>query len=465
VTALLLRNVEVDGARVDVRVDGDRVTAVGTGLDADDAEVIDAGGGALLPGLHDHHLHLLAIAAARRSVDCGPPAVRDEAGLRAALAVPGTGWLRGTNYHESVAGALDRTALDRWVPDRPVRIQHRSGALWMMNTAAVQMVSHVLDESVDVERDHVGRPTGRLWRYDDRLRAALDDDPPDLGPVGAELTDVGITGVTDATPDIDSAAIGLIAAARNSGALPQRVVLLGAATGAPLPEGIASGPFKLLLRDHDLPSYDELSAGVAASHAADRPVAVHCVSRESLLLTLAVLTDVGAVDGDRIEHAGVVPPGVAQQMAELGVRVVTQPGFLLERGDAYLRDVADDDLPHLYPHAGLLAGGVPVAISSDAPFGPLDPWQVISAAVARRSAAGVVLGEAERVSAATALAGYLAPSEDPGGPPRRIVPGAAADLCLLHVPLHDALTAPNRALVRTVVIDGLVQASRPSPDR
>ena len=34
-------------------------------------------------------------------------------------------WLRGTGYHESVAGELDRHALDRWVPARPVRVQHR----------------------------------------------------------------------------------------------------------------------------------------------------------------------------------------------------------------------------------------------------------------------------------------------------------------------------------------------------
>ncbi|WP_068273021.1 amidohydrolase family protein [Aldersonia kunmingensis] len=454
-TTLLFRNAEVDGELVDVRVEGHMVTAVGPGLSNAGAELIDAGGGALLPGLHDHHLHLLAIAAARRSIDCGSAAVRDEAGLRAALAVPGTGWLRGTNYHESVAGELDRTVLDRWVPDRPVRIQHRSGALWMLNSAAVKKVSHVLDGSIDVERDGAGQPTGRLWRYDDRLRAALVDDPPDLGPVGADLTGFGITGVTDATPDIDSTAIELIAAARESGTLPQRVVLLGAATDARLPAGIEAGPYKLLLRDHDLPSYDELAARVATSHDAHRPVAVHCVSRESLLLTLAVLADIGAVDGDRIEHAGVVPPGVGEQMAELGVRVVTQPGFLRERGDAYARDVAEDDLPHLYPHAGLLADGVSVAVSSDAPFGPLDPWQVIAAAVERRSAAGVVLGEAERVSAATALAGYLAPPDDPGGPPRRIVPGAAADLCLLHAPVRTALASLDRSLVRTVVIDGV----------
>ena len=63
---LLIRAAEVEGVRVDVRVAGGRVVALGAGLAGRPGEVvIEAAGGALLPGLHDHHLHLLAWAAAR----------------------------------------------------------------------------------------------------------------------------------------------------------------------------------------------------------------------------------------------------------------------------------------------------------------------------------------------------------------------------------------------------------------
>src|ERR671916_1771459 len=83
---LVFRDVDVDGRRVDVRVVGGRVAGVGPGLaPAPGTAVVDGGGGALLPGLHDHHLHLLAAAAARRSVAAGPPAVRDPAALAASL--------------------------------------------------------------------------------------------------------------------------------------------------------------------------------------------------------------------------------------------------------------------------------------------------------------------------------------------------------------------------------------------
>ncbi len=72
---LVVRDAEVDGVRVDVAVDGERITAVVPAGTARSEHTVDAGGGALIPGLHDHHIHLLALAAAATSVVCGPPAV------------------------------------------------------------------------------------------------------------------------------------------------------------------------------------------------------------------------------------------------------------------------------------------------------------------------------------------------------------------------------------------------------
>ena len=166
---MLIRRCEVAGAPCDVRIADGRIAAIAPALARLPGEILrDAGGGALLPGLSDHHVHLFAAAAALNSVRCGPPQVRSASELAAALlGTPGTGWLRGVGYHESVAGALDRVALDRWLPVRPARIQHRTGALWMLNSAAVAVIG--LDAGVDapgVERDARGRATGRLFRLD-----------------------------------------------------------------------------------------------------------------------------------------------------------------------------------------------------------------------------------------------------------------------------------------------------------
>src|SRR5439155_12888916 len=91
----------------------------------------------------------------------------------------------------------------------------------------------------------------------------------------------------------------------------------------------------------------------------------------------------GTAVGDRIEHAGVVPAELVAELARQRLTVVTQPGFVAERGDQYLRDVDADDVAHLYRVRSLLDAGVAVAFGTDAPYGSADPWRVIRAAVDR----------------------------------------------------------------------------------
>src|SRR5690606_9474406 len=112
--------------------------------------------------------------------------------------------------------------------------------------------------------------------------------------------------------------------------------------------------------------------------------------------------------GDRIEHASVVPTEVLETMRDLGVTVVTQPGFVTQRGDTYLREVAPHDRDCLYRWRSLRDAGVPTFASSDAPFGDLDPWAVIRSAVERRTHSDAVLGTDERATdPVQVLEGYL----------------------------------------------------------
>ena len=119
-----------------MRIREGRIENIGT-LEAESGEpLIDANGGALLPSLADHHIHLFALAARMASINCGPPEVNNQHELIEALNADSrqTGWLRGVGYHESVAGLIDRRWLDSYGPDRPIRIQHRGGRLWVLNT-------------------------------------------------------------------------------------------------------------------------------------------------------------------------------------------------------------------------------------------------------------------------------------------------------------------------------------------
>ena len=214
-STVLFRDVEVDGVRLDVTCRDGEIAAIGSPVAPLDIDLVIPGdGGALVPGLHDHHIHLMATAAAQNSVPVGPPTVRTSDDLRRVLIeasreLPPGHWMRGVGYHESVAGELDAELLDRLVPERPVRIQHRSGALWVCNTAACERLglSPNTPDRWPTGADPVEVRRGRLFRQDAWLRANLPDArAPDLSALGARLAQLGVTGVTDATPfdDLDT---------------------------------------------------------------------------------------------------------------------------------------------------------------------------------------------------------------------------------------------------------------------
>src|SRR4051812_28539390 len=188
----LLRAALVAGRRIDCRIRDGRIAELAPALTpAEGEQILDAAGGELLPGLCDHHLHLRALAAARRSVDLRGGGLADVPPVE-----PGAGWLRVVGAGEE----LFRADLDAIWPDRPVRVQHRSGALWTLNSAAVDR----LPAGATAQE----RASGQFWRAGERLRALLGlDEEVDLAAVSDELSAYGITHVTDATPDADRAAL------------------------------------------------------------------------------------------------------------------------------------------------------------------------------------------------------------------------------------------------------------------
>ncbi|WP_181801389.1 amidohydrolase family protein [Streptomyces shenzhenensis] len=419
---MLIRDVEIEGrGRVDVRVEEGRIAAIGRRL-AGHAQV-EGGGAALLPGLHDHHIHLMALAAESASVRVGPAEVRGRDELAKILrdGAPGE-WVRAVGYHESVAGELDRWTLDVLVPDRPVRVQHRSGAMWILNSAALRTAGL---ESTD----------GRLWREDGRLRTLLAPVPLDLTGLGRRAAALGVTGLTNADPH---PADGL---AQTLSVLPQRLVVMG-----------VDPPVKLILDDPTLPTPADLAATVVGVRP--RPVAVHCATRVQLLVTLLALEEAGPVEGDRIEHGSVIPAEALPRLRRLGVTVVTQPHFPAERAEAYATEVHPDDRPHLYRCRSLTEAGVPVAAGTDAPYGTHDPWSVMRAAVAR--------DVRERLTPRAALGLFLGSPHRPERP-RRVAVGSPADLCLLHVPLQEALDALTADTVRAAYVHGRL-ITEPAPD-
>ena len=413
-----------DGHVADIRVD-ERILEIADSLDPLDSEqVLDAEAGAVLPGLHDHHLHLRAMAAALDSLVIGPPQVRTKAQLAQALAtaVPGPdGWIRAVGYHASVAGELDREQLDSLIADTPLRIQHRSGAMWILNSAGLARVGLA---------DH---PDGRLHSADD-WSDALPRRTTALAEITRSLTGYGVTGVTDATPDLTADDVVTLSVAHRRGEIPQRLHFLA--------------PGKRILHDDRL-DVDQLTVWVTDHHDDDIPVALHCVTHAQLVVALAALRSAGSHPRDRIEHAAVVPDDMVADLVDLGVTVVTQPNFVAERGEHYVRDVPVAEQPQLWRLASLLRAGIPMAAGTDAPFGGIDPWAAMRAAVHRITAGGDVLGPDERISPHEALRLFLGHSDRPSVP-RTVDVGQPGDLIVL-TPTAAVQTLASDMVATTIV--------------
>jgi len=428
---LIQRATLLDGRQVNIRV-GTQIDEVGDNLSVQHGEgLLDAGGGTVLPGLHDHHVHIRSAASALDSFSVGPPGVSTKTQLVQILsnATPGPdGWIRAVGYHESVAGDLDRTALDAVVPHIPVRIQHRSGALWILNTAALGRVGLA---------EH---PDGRLRSADRGWSEALQRRETDLAELSRRITATGVTGATDATPDLDADDMVSLMVAQRRGEFRPRLRFLA--------------PGKIILQDDRL-DLDALTDWITEHHRADQPVAVHCVTVAQLMVTIAALRAAGSHPLDRIEHASVVPDDNLADLAELadrGLTVVTQPNFVAERGDQYLADIPADQ-GQLWRVASLLKAPVPVALSTDMPFGHGDPWTAMRAAVYRTTPSGAVLNADECVSARTALTMFLGRPDRPGQA-RSVAPGQPGDLCVLTEPPETALAELDAGTVAATIIGG-----------
>lgn len=386
----------------------------GTGPEIDAQERI------LGPGLHDHHLHLLATAARMESVDLADVRSMDAiiAKLRAAPPTSG-GWIRATGYDERVAGLPDRDLLDLWLPDRPLRVQDRTGGYWILNSAGVDLIGKAPFPPC-VERNADGRPNGRIRRGDAWLRDRIGAAPPSLASLGARLAQWGVTGVTDA-----GAANGAAEAKLLAGAMPQRLVMMGTENLLP-GDGYRLGPVKLLFDEDDLPAIESVAARIAAARVLGRNIAAHCVTMGELLFYLEALPIAGgAQPGDRIEHGGMIADSLIGDIAAAGLTVVTQPNFIHDRGDRYLEQIAPEELNDLYRLGSLQRGGVRVLGGSDAPYGNANPWIALRAATDRRTRGGGVIGTGEAIDRKAALQLYQASP---------LAVGAPADLILYDWP-------------------------------
>jgi predicted amidohydrolase YtcJ len=159
----------------------------------------------------------------------------------------------------------------------------------------------------------------------------------------------------------------------------------------------------------------------------------------------------------RIEHAGAMYPALTARAAELGIVIVSQPGFLSALGDGFAA-AFPGQAGQLYAFGSWRRAGLTVAGSSDAPVISAAPLLGIRDAVTRRTDGGQVLGPGERLTAREALALYTTEAaaamhrEDEIG---SLQPGKLADFVVLDANPLQADPAQLAGLqVLATAVDG-----------
>ena len=408
---------------VDLRLAGGLVAEVGPSLaPGDAAEVHDGGGRWAIPGLWDQHVHMRqwALDALRLNLrgTAGPDDVaRIVADHLAALprdrateVVTGFGHRSATWRRRPTVAELDAVSGDHPV----VLISGDAHNGWLNSRALALLGVAPRDTPLDeIEWFEVLARLDTLPGSDARVekgfRAVLTGAAA-AGIVGVLDVEFG-RGCRDWPARL---ARGLDTLRVRTATYPDHldeVLAAGLRTGRPLPGGgdlLVMGPLKIILDGSlntrtaycDDPyadatgadagqerscgrlnySRDELQALLGRARAHGLEVAVHAIGDAAVAVALDAIEATGAAGS--VEHAQLMRWDDIARMARLGIRAGVHPAHLLDD-----RDVSEQCWPdraeRCYPLRALLDAGVTLAMGSDAPVAPLDPWLAMAAAVHR----------------------------------------------------------------------------------
>lgn len=178
---------------------------------------------------------------------------------------------------------------------------------------------------------------------------------------------------------------------------------------------------------------DEIAAHVAACTETGLQAGFHAIGDAAVTAVIAGMRAAAERVGlarlraarHRVEHAEMLDADTIAAFAELGLTASVQPAFDAAWGGTdgmYATRLGADRARTLNPFAALLRAGVPLALGSDTPVTPLDPWGTVRAAAFHRT-------PEHRISVRAAFTahtrgGWRAVGRDDAG---LLVPGAPAD--------------------------------------
>ncbi|TQJ32013.1 amidohydrolase [Microbacterium sp. SLBN-146] len=457
-----------DDEPTDIFIEDGRISDIApTGALRPRGEILEGEGTHLVPGLWDHHVHVVqwALAAGRHDLE-GATSAAHAARLMAGAPVFADGRRIGTGFRDAFWPDEPTLAmLDAATGDVPTYLINADVHSVWLNSAALRREGHQLDGTGILREE----PAFEISR---RLNAI---DPVDgdrfVERMAKDAASRGVVGLVDLDMDWNEAAWarrvnkGFDALRVEFGIYPMfldRALNEGLSTGDPARGtngGLTRvGPLKVIsdgslgtrtaacthpygtdTHDHGVLTIDpgtlfELMSRATAGGIA---CAIHAIGDVANSHALDAFQSTGA--WGTIEHAQLVAHADIPRFARLGVGASVQPEHALDDRD--LTDTiwaGQTALP--YPLRSLADSGANLLFGSDAPVSPLDPWAAMAGAVFRARGGREPWRPEEAVSIETALA---ASTHGGSADPARIEVGAVADLALCAA---DPLAADETGL-------------------
>jgi hypothetical protein len=484
-------------------------------------ETIDLGGGVVLPGFTDSHVHFVNGGFSLTSVQLRDAASKEEFVRRIgekARSLPKGEWILDGEWDHTLFKPVElprRDWIDAVTPDHPVCISRLDGHMVLVNSLGLKLAGITAATPVPpggeiVKDPATGEPTGIL------KDAAMDPVYrviPDPGPVQTRraveaalrhAAEMGVTTVHDVSGE---AGLDIYQDLLREGKLTARIYFyypisridevlgmklktgfgnaflrfgglkgfadgsLGSAT-AYFFEPYADDPKAFGLLASDMIPEGTMAKRILAADRAGLQCAIHAIGDRANAIILDLFAAAEAENGPRdrrfrIEHAQHLRPADIARFAKLGVIASVQPYHAADDGRWAERKIGPERIKTTYPFRSFLDAGATLVFGSDWPVAPMDPILAIAAAVTRRTIDGAnpngwvpeqKISVAEAVRASTLGPAYAEFAEASKG---SLETGKVADLVVLD---GDPFAVPPERLanlhVRMTVVNGEIVFKR-----
>jgi predicted amidohydrolase YtcJ len=416
-----------------------RIAAVGTDADVRPhigaaTRVINAGGGMVVPGFIDAHVHFIEGGFRLSSVQLRDAATPAEFTARIrdfARTVPEGTWITGGDWDHTLWGGTlpERAWIDSVTPHHPVWINRLDGHMALANSAALAAAGITAAtpevEGGEIVRDATGAPAGVLK---DNAMGLVDRVVPAPAPelsdraLDAAMRYVAAQGVTSVHNMGTWEDLRTFMRARDAGRLRTRIYAAVPLDGwQRLAETVAQhGRGDAWLRIGGLKGFVDGSLGshtaafhepfddqpgsrgllvnepadlhdwIAGADAAGLHVMVHAIGDRANAMLLDIYERVARENGARdrrfrIEHAQHIAPADIPRFARAGVIPSMQPYHAIDDGRWAERVIGPERSRTTYAFRDLLDAGARIAFGSDWFVAPPTPLEGIYAAVTRRT--------------------------------------------------------------------------------